>query len=303
MLKRLAGWLLALGLPALLGLPAQAATIRHVDIDGTAFIVIAGEILFGDERRFAEEALLHDEAIVAFNSPGGNLKAGIEIGKTIRMKGFKTVVVADHLCASACALAWLAGSPRGMAPDAKVGFHAAHREENGEKVATSFGNALVGAYLSQLGLSDRAIFLATAADPNKVAWLTMDLANSAGIDVRALPAPKRLTRAVPQQPRAETGQDWTSYGEWVQIASRRSLADAIEVADEARRHNANVSVFRYRNGWYGVVIGPFSAGRGAIALEALTAAGEVPQDSLVTRGQGFSEFAWGAAPRRRMADR
>lgn len=299
----IAALILSLGLACMGSAAARAATIEHVDIDGTAFIVVAGEIALGDEKRFAEEALLHDQAIVAFNSPGGNLKAGIEIGKIIRVKGFKTVVVADHLCASACALAWLAGAPRGMAPDAKVGFHAAHREENGQKIATSFGNALVGAYLSQLGLSDRAIFLATSADPDKVAWLTMDLANAAGIDVRSLPAPRRLARTAPSAPKPDAAQDWTSYGEWVQIASRRSLAEAIEVADEARRHNANVSVFRYRNGWYGVVVGPFSTGRGRAALDALVAAGEVPDDSLVTRGQAFSEFAWGAAPRRRVADR
>ena len=51
---------------------------------------------------------------IVFNSDGGNLLAGIEIGKTIRLKSFATAVLDGLRCASACAFAWLGGSPRFM---------------------------------------------------------------------------------------------------------------------------------------------------------------------------------------------
>ncbi len=59
-------------------------------------------------------------------SDGGNLDAGIEIGRAIWFREAATVVE-EGTCASACALAWLAGRPRYMAPKARIGFHAPWR--------------------------------------------------------------------------------------------------------------------------------------------------------------------------------
>jgi hypothetical protein len=44
-----------------------------------------------------------------------------------------------------------------MGSDAKIGFHAAYRLENGAAIETGVGNALLGAYLSNLGLLEQAI--------------------------------------------------------------------------------------------------------------------------------------------------
>ena len=77
--------------------------------DGPDIILVDGQLSIGDEKQFISAALNSENAIVVFQSPGGNLFAGIEIGKAIRLKGFSTFVPDGVQCASACALAWLGG--------------------------------------------------------------------------------------------------------------------------------------------------------------------------------------------------
>jgi hypothetical protein len=128
---------------------------------GTDLIEVSGELVRGDETKFVELAISSVDAIVVFQSGGGNLLAGIEIGKAIRLKGFSTLVPDNMYCASACALAWLAGRVRLMSDTARVGFHAVYTAQDGETRVSSAGNAIVGAYLSQLGLPTSAIIYIT----------------------------------------------------------------------------------------------------------------------------------------------
>src|SRR5690348_9286984 len=72
--------------------------------NGVDAIEVLGDLLAGDERKFIDTAIESTNAAVIFHSRGGNLIAGIEIGRAIRLKGFMTVVPDNHLCASACAL-------------------------------------------------------------------------------------------------------------------------------------------------------------------------------------------------------
>jgi hypothetical protein len=116
----------------------------------TNVISVDGELQAGDGERFADVAISVTNAVIVLNSPGGDLVAGIEIGKAIRLKGFRTAVPQGFSCASACALAWLGGSPRFMGQGSTIGFHAAYANKNG--AVSSVGNAMVGAYLNQLGL-------------------------------------------------------------------------------------------------------------------------------------------------------
>jgi hypothetical protein len=151
--------------------------------NGVNIIIITGALENGDEKQFIRTALDFDSATVILESPGGNLRAGLEIGKAIRLKGFSTYVADGEYCASACALAWLGGERRLMSNSARIGFHGAYQERNGEKVTTSAGNALVGAYLSQLGLSERAIIYITQANPTSMMWLSLNDAQRLGISV------------------------------------------------------------------------------------------------------------------------
>jgi transposase len=95
-----------------------------------------------------------------------------------------TVVAGDARCASACAIAWLGGTPRLMSAEARVGFHAAYNSETGQE--TGVGNALVGAYLNKIGLPYSAVFYITRAAPNSMTWLNIADAEKQGIDVEPL---------------------------------------------------------------------------------------------------------------------
>ncbi len=147
--------------------PAHAASFNLIDgKEGKpSVITINGDLELGDEQKFTDLALKAQSAVVVLNSRGGNLVAGIRIGKAIRLKEFATVVPENMLCASACALAWLGGQVRFMAPSAKVGFHAAFVEEGEKPAISGIGNALAGAYLNFLGLPERAVIFISEAPP------------------------------------------------------------------------------------------------------------------------------------------
>ena len=165
-----------------------------------ALIIVVGTFELGDDKKFSKVALDIDDATVLFASGGGNLITGIKIGKSIRLKEFKTVVLNDAFCASACALAWLGGSKRFMESKAAIGFHAAFTEKDGKLREDGVGNALVGAYLNQLGLPDRAVAYITIAPPESIEWLSLEKAQQYGIDVEVFYLPNR-----PELPKERRG--------------------------------------------------------------------------------------------------
>ncbi|MGH6788779.1 MAG: hypothetical protein ACRECC_03760 [Pseudolabrys sp.] len=71
-----------------------------------------------------------------------------------------------------------------MGRTALIGFHSVYVLKNGTPQENSSGNAIFGAYLSQLGLSDKAIFYLTAAPPESMNWLTPAQAEQVGISLR-----------------------------------------------------------------------------------------------------------------------
>jgi hypothetical protein len=142
-------------------------------------IGITGAIEEADVVRFQELSAARNHALVLLEkSAGGKMAAAIEIGEMIRAKGYYTIV--KDYCASACALIWLAGSKRFMIPSAHIGLHQAY---NVTGQADGMGNAILGAYLTRLGLSYSAIIYATQAKPGELKWLTVDDAKRIGIPV------------------------------------------------------------------------------------------------------------------------
>ena len=182
----------------LLGLaptPAAAAEIRIVDqSDHFNVIAVSGEFELSDGEKFASVAGKVAKGVVVFNSPGGSLLAGLQMGKLIRLKHLATAVSTGDTCASACALAWLAGQPLLVQEGARIGFHAASVVKAGVRVGANVGNALVGAYLSELGLSYEAIIYVETADPDDITWLTLADARKIGLRVRFLPAKEHPDR-------------------------------------------------------------------------------------------------------------
>jgi hypothetical protein len=87
--------------------PAESAEFNKspTKAGGPDLIQVVGDLALGDEKKFVDVALSSADAVVVFHSPGGNLFAGMEIGRAIRLKGFSTLVPDNMLCASACACA------------------------------------------------------------------------------------------------------------------------------------------------------------------------------------------------------
>jgi hypothetical protein len=173
---------------ALTGADAAQIALKPLD-NGSTLVAIDGELDLADIDAFRvkTEALPVGRATVEFSSKGGSLLAGIRIGALIRTKKFTTVVPDGAQCASACALAWLGGTRRLVGEYARVGFHTAYIMKTGGLSESGPGNAILGAYLNQLGLSERAILYITHAAPTSMQWMSMEEAAEYGIAVAKLP--------------------------------------------------------------------------------------------------------------------
>jgi hypothetical protein len=175
-------WTIALAALALVQFspPTRAATIYKETLPGSDItqITISGEIRAGDQETFSSDIQgLSDASVtVALEGPGGDLKTGREIGNEIRKRNFATLVDNRSECASACALIWLAGTPRIWEPGGKVGFHAASEIRDGNPTESGVANAVVGEYLTKLGLNVDAVIYIVQAPPTKITWLNEESA-------------------------------------------------------------------------------------------------------------------------------
>jgi hypothetical protein len=173
---------------------AQAARIEVLADETTehpALIVIKGQFLKSEVQHdittFATLAAVQKKpAIVFLDSMGGMTWTGLRIGKVIQGYGFSTAVADGTVCSSSCALIWLAGKERFMAPTSRVGFHAASTAGNPGVEVSSYGNAVIGAYLYEIGLKEpTTIIYLTKASPQSMTRLTMIDATRYGIAAKA----------------------------------------------------------------------------------------------------------------------
>src|SRR4029077_6976785 len=115
---------------ALLTTTAQAAQIWvNPAKDHGHVIHIKGDIEKGDANQFANvvgnAGVKPNDATVYLDSPGGFVTEGGPIGRAIKKYGWNTNVEKDTMCASMCAVIWLAGHTRFINEDGRVGFHSA----------------------------------------------------------------------------------------------------------------------------------------------------------------------------------
>lgn len=237
-----------------------------------SMIVVKDQINRGDGDRFVELIEAVPNAVVLFESPGGSLIDGLIIGQAINEAGFNTGVAPETACASACALAWLGGRVRYMDPSALVGFHAAYIEADGGLVQSGVGNALVGAYLNDLGLGVDAIVFITSARPEGMNWLNVATARQAGIDVVLLEANGSEVRLGPL-----AALKLPSGFRWIVMESSHS-PEKLRTADDADQ------IVRTRNGYFASVIGPFEA---TVAERLKHTLSFVPEDAYLSSGNGF----------------
>lgn len=208
---------LAAGLVAFTALTsaASAASITTLTQDpsdkesGFFYVVVYGRIEPGDDAKF--DKLVADKgiksAVVDLNSPGGEMYAGLGIGRSVKRHNFDTVVGGESTCTSMCALIWVAGMQRYYEGKAKIGFHSmAVADKKTGKVygASNGGNALVGSYLSSLGMTDKAIFYLTSAPPNQLLWMNVKVAAALDITITD------LNKAFPSSSKGEPASTQTS---------------------------------------------------------------------------------------------
>jgi hypothetical protein len=153
-------------------------------------IYINGEIIAGDFNKFKPlAAKLPANSFVLLDSPGGLIVEALQIGEMVRAKKFRTIAL--ELCASACALIWVAGVQQGSYAESRVGFHSAYNATT--KQISGSANALVGAYLSKLGYSYSVIHYMTKVGPESMEWLTDEQSRKLGIKIHSVTGcfPKR----------------------------------------------------------------------------------------------------------------
>jgi len=197
--------IIALWLLASTGVEAAQIAVKPLD-NGSTLVAIDGELDLADIDTFRArtESLPVGRATVELSSKGGSLLAGIRIGTLIRTKKFTTIVPDGAQCTSTCALAWLGGTRRIIGEYGSVGFHTAYIVKTGALSESGPGNAILGAYLNQLGLSEKAILYITHAAPTSMQWMSMEEAAEFGITVTKLPlaraGPGSADEAVAQYP-------------------------------------------------------------------------------------------------------
>jgi hypothetical protein len=212
--------LLALMAPSM----GKAADIRVLSdgktegLPAPAIILIKGLLQNGDDVKFRQTIGFASSAIVYLESPGGVIGPAINIGLAINASGFETAVADGANCTSACALAWLGGNPRRMGEGAHIGFHSTQSAKD-DAAETAAGNALVGYYLHQLGLSTNAVIFVMRATPQSMTYLEEHGALSSDIHFNA------LTRA-----QGERYRD-TLVGRYVDSLSPTSTGKGVSSAD------------------------------------------------------------------------
>jgi membrane-bound ClpP family serine protease len=174
---------------------AEAATITvNPPEHGMTLIAVTGEIVPGDDRRFAEIARSAKSELVVVNlsGPGGDLAAGLRIGTTIHDRGWTTRVPKDSRCNSTCAYIWIAGIQRGVTTTSYIGFHAAY--DRATQQESGAGNAVLGSYLTKLGLNYDGIAYLTTSGPTQMTYLSAEAAAKYGIAIGfgELPSENRL---------------------------------------------------------------------------------------------------------------
>jgi hypothetical protein len=224
------------------GKPASAQSSVFTSMVGDQIVIfLLGDIT--DRSRVEILPLLHayPGATVVLEGPGGLVSPGLAIGRAIRAARAKTLVPSGGLCASTCAFIWLAGSERGLGDDgARLGFHGVFTRRGSQVTVSGPGNALVGAYLRELGLSDRSIERLTEELPHSMAWLTRPELSELEIELASIPL------LPPRSRPAQRGVDGYSalHGLWegemacgelrhiVRVLVWRDAADAIAATVE-----------------------------------------------------------------------
>lgn len=172
-LALLCGSALAYAQPLQISVKVQDSVDRLVE--APVQITLTGQIDADAPRRLSEVLKAHSgQAISAhLNSPGGNLMAGLKIGRLLRSVRASTYVGYDSspgVCFSACAFAYLGGAFRYMPSRSSYGVHRASTIEQSHDTIESgqVVAAITGAYIREMGADASLLDLSVTASADDI---------------------------------------------------------------------------------------------------------------------------------------
>jgi len=226
---------------------SATVTVHEPDGEGRVFVDVVGRINEGDFKTFQQKTDQiypigpghpNKQVIVTLMSYGGEANPALQIGDRIRKRGMSTFVPGDRMCTSACALIWLAGVPRNVGDTPQIGFHAVYDPTTRRE--TGAGNAVVGAYLRDLGVGYKAIIFMTRKGPASVEWLTPDVAKELGVAWTMLQPPR--ADPIPAQPKLQTRVHWAPPPEVIAAWSKSARTMAQQQLPTATASSSPKSV-------------------------------------------------------------
>ena len=189
--------------------------------------------------------------VVYLNSPGGNLREGMRLGKFFFDNKIETAVETKTACASACALAFLGGRDgatgkphRTKASNSGLGFHSFSREFDKDKSysaddmktvvqQTQTQVFIVAEYLKSIGADPDIVRLMLRAQANQMNFISNDEALALNIRVwddkrNKLVDPEQImdrldrSRAAANAPAAPNGASSSAIAPWPVSANTES---------------------------------------------------------------------------------
>jgi hypothetical protein len=184
----------------------------------TALVYLDGSIDAGAPDRLSSALEgLDGKIAIWLNSPGGNLFAGMQMGRIIRRHGASTHII-DHRtlrageCYSACGLAFLGGVDRFNDNGGRYGVHRASL--TGEAASAEPGvqrqfNVAIESYLREMGIDARLLDLWMKAAPDQMYLLSRQQAKDLGVVNNGRRAPEWSVEEVPGGARLQGRQTTT----------------------------------------------------------------------------------------------
>lgn len=184
---------------AVLTLSATTAQAEPMQFDFTCvgnaveacFIYAEGEIVAETDKdfdRFLDSELIEGNQIV-LHSQGGNLGAGVRLGRLIREAGLTSIVgeaerqaigaaasgyagfPTGGTCASACAYAFLGGTTRKLSEGSRLGFHRFYMGARGESSSAQQVSGVLVSYLVEMGIDARIFAKASSEGATSMYWV------------------------------------------------------------------------------------------------------------------------------------
>ena len=167
--------------------PVQAAITyeRLTGDDGFKILLLSGEFE-ADENvsKLETEVSAFEPDVIMFDSPGGIITTALEYGRLIRKLEVNTLQLRSHMCASACAFAFVGGYER----HAEAGAIGVHQSWFPDDVKTSEAvagiqevTADVMAYLMEMEVDTKLLQLSMTTGSDDMRYLTVQEMTELGV--------------------------------------------------------------------------------------------------------------------------